>query len=323
MKAVVYRKYGSPDVLQVEEIEKPSPKDDEVLIRIRATTVTKGDCELRSPKIPNGIWFIARIFLGLIKPRNKVLGAYLAGVIEAVGANVTLFKQGDSVFAYSGARFGAYAEYICLPEGKVAIKPANMTFEEASAVPLALDPVHFLRKAGIRKSDKVLVNGAAGSMGIFAVQLAKHYGAEVTGVDSGEKLEMVLSLGADRVIDYTEKNFSEDGEVYDVIFDVICKGMFSRSIGALKPNGRYLLVNPAGLFQMLRGLWVSRVSSKKVILEFAGYKVEDLILLRDLIEAGKMRSIIESVYPPEQAADAHRYIEAGHKQGNIVITFEV
>ena len=321
MKAMVYRRYGPPDVLRLEELEKPVPKDNEVLIRIHATTVAKGDCEMRSPKIPNMIWFMVRIILfGLIKPKNKVLGGYLAGEVEAVGTDVTLFKPGDPVFACSGIHLSAYAEYICLPEGEVAIKPTNMTFEEASAVPLGMDPLHFLRKAHIQKSDKVLVNGASGSMGIFAIQLAKHFGAEVTAVDSGKKLEMARSLGADHVIDYTQKDFSADGETYDVIFDVICKRMFSRSIRALKPNGRYLLVNPGGLFQMLRGMWISRVSSKKVILEFASYTVEDLIFLRDLIEAGEMRSIIEKCYPLEQVADAHRYIEAGHKQGNIVIT---
>jgi len=323
MKAIVYTKYGSPDVLQLKEIEKPTPEDNEVLIRIYATTVTAGDCEMRSPKIPNLIWLIVRIYFGLIRPRKQILGAYLAGEIEAVGKDVKLFRKGEQVFASTGARFGAHAEYICLPEdGVVAIKPANMTYEEAAAVPIGLDALHYLRKGNIQSGQKVLINGACGSIGTIAVQLAKYFGAEVTGVDSTEKLDMLRSIGADHVIDYTQEDFAKSDETYDVILDMVCKSSFSRSVRSLKQNGRYLLANPAGLSQMVRGLWTSMISSKKVIFEFASYKTEDLIFLKELIEAGKIKPVIDRRYLLEQTAQAHRYVETGRKNGNVVITVE-
>ena len=319
MKAIVYTKYGPPDVLQLKEVAKSTPKDDEVLIKIHAATVTKGDCELRSPKIPNLIWLVVRIYFGLTRPRKNILGGYLAGEVEAAGKDVKLFSKGHQVFACTGARFGAYAEYICLPEGEVAIKPANMSYEESAAVPLGIDALHFLRKGKIQSGERVLVNGAGGSIGTFAVQLAKYFGAEVTGVDSTEKLDMLRSIGADHVIDYTQEDFTKSG-TYDVIFDVVCKSSFSRCVRSLKQNGRYLLVNPGGLSQMVRGLWTSMTSSKKVIFEFASYKTEDLIFLKELIEAGKMKSVIDRRYPLEQTAEAHRYVEKGHKKGNVVVT---
>jgi len=322
MKAIVYTEYGPPDVLQLKEVETPTPKDNEVLIKVHAATVTKGDCELRSPKIPNLIWLFVRIYFGLIKPRKKILGGYLAGEIEAAGKDVNLFRKGDQVFACTGARFGAYAEYICLP-GKcaMAIKPTNMTFEEAAAVPIGLDALHFLRIAKIQKGERVLVNGAGGSIGTIAVQLAKHYGAEVTGVDSTEKLGMLRSIGTDHVIDYTQEDFTKSG-TYDVVFDLVCKSSFSRSVRSLKENGRYLLVNPGGLSQMVRGLWTSMISSKKVISEFASVKAEDLIFLKELIESGEIKSVIDRCYPLEQMAEAHRYVEKGQKIGNVVITLD-
>jgi len=323
MKAIVYTKYGPPDVLQLKEVQKPTPKDNEVLIKVHATTVTKGDCEIRSPKIPNLIWLIVRIYFGLIKPRKKILGAYLAGEIESIGKDVKRFKKGYQVFASSGAGFGAYAEYICLPEeGTLAIKPANMTYEQAAAVPMGLDALHYLRKGNIQSGQKVLINGAGGSIGTFAVQLAKYFGAKVTGVDSTKKLDMLRSIGADQVIDYTQEDFSKSGETYDAILDVVGKSSFSRSVRSLKQNGRYLLANPGGLSQMVRGLWTSLTSSKKVICEFASYKTEDLIFLKELIEAGKIKSVIDRRYPLEQTAEAHRYVEKGHKKGNVVITLE-
>ena len=323
MKAIVYTKYGPPDVLQLKEVEKPTPKDNEVLIRVHAATVTAGDCEIRSFKIgvwPIIFWLPLRIYMGFIRPRIKILGQELAGEIESVGKDVKLFRKGDQVFATTGIGFGAYAEYKCLPEdGAMAIKPANMTYEEAAAVPTGgLNALHFLRKGNIQNGEKVLINGAAGNIGTFAVQLAKYFGAEVTGVDSTEKLDMLRSIGADQVIDYTQEDFTKSGETCDVIFDVVGKSSFSRSVRSLNQNGRYLLANPR-LLQMVRGLWTSMTSSKKVIFEFASDKSEDLIFLKELIEAGKIKSVIDRRYPLEQTAEAHRYVEKGHKKGNVVL----
>jgi len=321
MKAIVCTKYGPPDVLQLKEVEKPTPKDNEVLIKVYATTVTAGDCELRSSKIPILFWLFARIMFGLIRPR-KTLGMELAGEIESVGKDVKHFRKGDQVFGSTGFRLGAYAEYICLPSTYVmAIKPANMTYEEASAVPMGLDALHFLRKGNIQSGQKVLINGAGGSIGTFAVQLAKYFGAEVTGVDSTRKLDMLRSIGADQVIDYTQEDFTKSGQTYDVIFDVVGKSSFSRSIRSLKKKGIYLLANP-GISQMVRGLWTSMTSGKKVITKLASYRTEDLIFLKELIEEGKIKSVIDRRYPLEQIAEAHRYVEKGQKTGNVVITVE-
>jgi NADPH:quinone reductase-like Zn-dependent oxidoreductase len=329
MKAIVWTKYGPPDVLQLKEVEKPTPKEDEVLIRIYATTAYAGDCELRSLKFPLLMSLSMRIYNGLSKPtRITILGQELAGEIESVGKNVKLFKEGDQVFAHTGFGMGAYAEYICLPEkpegikGLLASKPANMTYEEAAAVPTGgLEALHYLRKGNIRSGQKVLINGAGGSIGTFAVQLAKYYGAEVTGVDSTGKLDMLRSIGADHVIDYTQEDFTQSGETYDVIFDVVGKSPFSGSISSLKENGRYLLANP-GRSQRAQGRRTSRGSSKKVIFGNVSYKPEDLITLKELIEAGKIKSVIDRRYPLEQIAEAHRYVEKGGKKGHVVITVE-
>jgi NADPH:quinone reductase-like Zn-dependent oxidoreductase len=322
MKAIVWTKYGPPEVLQLKEVEKPSPKDNEVLIRIEATTVTAGDCELRSFKLPILFWIILRLYMGLRKPRRtRILGMELAGEIEAVGKDVKHFSKGDQVFAASGFRFGAYAEYLCLPSTAVmALKPATMTYEEAAAVPVGgLEALYFLRKGNIQSGQKVLINGAGGSIGSFAVQLAKSFAAEVTGVDSTAKLDMLRSIGADHVIDYTQEDFTQNGQTYDVIFDVVGKSPFSRSIKSLKPNGRYLLAN-AGLLQMVRGRWISRVSRKKVMLGASTNKTEDLVFLKALIEAGTIKSVIDRRYPLEQIVEAHRYVDTGQKMGNVVIT---
>lgn len=321
MKAVVYREYGPPEVLQYTEVEKPTPKDDEVLIRIGAATLNTGDCEMRRPEISNGIWFILRLFFGFRKPRKQILGAYLAGEIEAVGKDVEHLQAGDQVFAASGIRFGAYAEYICLPSTyPIATKPANMTYEEAATVPLGgIHALHYLRKAKVQNGESVLINGAGGSFGTFAVQLAKLMGAEVTAVDSTEKLDMLRALGADHVIDYTRDDFTENGETYDVIFNVVAKSSYSRSVRSLNKGGRYLLTNPAGILQMFRAVWTSATSDKKVIVQFGDEKVEDLAYLRKLIEAGKLRSVIDRIYPLEQAAEAHRYAETDRKKGNVVL----
>ena len=325
MKAILWTEYGPPDVLKLKEVEKPTPRDNEVLIRIYATTVTAGDCELRSLKLPIYFRLPLRMYVGLRRPkRMAILGQELAGEIESAGKDVKLFRKGDQVFAATGIGLGAYAEYICLPEksedGVMATKPANLTYEEAAAVPSGgLEALHFLRKGNIQSGQKVLINGAGGSIGTSAVQLAKYFGAEVTGVDSTGKLDMLRSIGADQVIDYTQEDFTKSGETYDVIFDVAGKGSFSGSMRSLKQDGRYLLAY-AGLTQMVRGLWTSMTSSKRVVFGTASRKTEDLVFIRELIEAGKMQPVIDRRYPLEQTAAAHRYVETGQKKGNVVIT---
>jgi 2-desacetyl-2-hydroxyethyl bacteriochlorophyllide A dehydrogenase len=322
MKAIIWTKYGAPDVLQLKEIEKPTPKDNEVLIRVCAATVTAGDCEARAFKFSMMFWLPLRIMLGIIRPRIQILGQELAGEIEAVGKDVKRFKEGDHVFAATGPGFGGYAEYRCLPEKyAIAIKPNNMTFEEATTVPIGIDSLHFIRKGKIQSGEKVLINGAGGSIGTFAVQLAKYFGAEVTAVDSTAKLEMLRSIGADYVIDYTKEDFTRRGEAYDVIFDVVGGSSFSRCVKSLNKNGRYLLANPR-LLLMVRGLWTSLTSSKKVKTGLASYKAEDLVFLKELIESGKLKTVIDRQYPLEETAEAHRYVETGQKKGNVVITVE-
>ena len=327
MKAIVWTNYGPPDVLQLKEVEKPTPKEDEVLIRIIATTVTAGDCEQRSLKLP--IWYRLpmRAYVGFKRPeRITILGMDLAGEIEAAGKDVKRFKNGDQVFGSSGLGFGANAEYICLPEepeeGALAIKPANMTYEQAAAVPVGgLEALCFLRQGNVHSGQKVLINGAGGTIGTFAVQLARYFEAEVTGVDSTGKLDMLRSIGADQVIDFTQEDFTTGGEIYDFILDVVGKSSFSGSVRSLKQNGRYLIANP-GLSQMVRGRWTSMTSSKKVIFGAAYPKTEDLIYLKELIEAGKIKSVIDRRYPLEQIPEAHRYVETGGKKGHVVITVE-
>ena len=324
MRAIVWTRYGPPEVLQLQEVVKPTPKNDDLLIKIHATTVSAGDCELRSLKFSIWLRLLMRILMGLTKPRRKVLGQELAGEVEAVGKDVILFKKGDQVFGTTGFGFGAYAEYICLPEksrGKaLAIKPSNMTYEEAAAVPTGgLEALHYLRKAGSLSGRRILINGAGGGMGTFAVQLAKYFGAEVTGVDSTGKLDLLHSIGADRVIDYTQEDFTKRGETYDVIFDVVGKSSFSDSVAALSEDGRYLLGNPR-LSTMVRGLWTSTKGGKKVIFGASSQKTEDLVFLRQLIEAGRIRSVIDRRFPLERIPEAHRYVEAGLARGKVVIT---
>ena len=321
MKAAVCTRYGPPEVLQLRELRKPTPKDDEVLVRVHAATVTAGDCELRSLKLPLSWQLIARIGFGFRGPRKKILGQELAGEIESVGKAVRLFKKGDQVFAFTGLRLGAWAEYNCLPEnGWMAIKPANMTYEEAAAVPAGgLHALHCLRKGNIESGQKVLIYGAGGTVGTVAVQLAKSFGAEVTAVDNTRKLDMLRSIGADKVIDYTKADFTKSGETYDVIFDVVGKSSFSGCIRSLKEKGFYLLGNP-GLSQLVRRPLTSMRSSKKVMGGTVSYRSEDLIFLKELIEAGKLRSAIDRRYPLEEIAEAHRYVDTGQKKGNVVIT---
>jgi NADPH:quinone reductase-like Zn-dependent oxidoreductase len=326
MKAIIWTKYGPPDVLQLKELEKPTPKDNEVLVKIHATTVTAGDCEQRSLQLPFWHALPMRAYIGLKRPmRIIILGMELAGEIETVGKDVKRFKEGDQVFASTGfVGMGACLEYKCLPEepegGALALKPANMTYEEAAAVPIGgHEALCFLRQGNIQRGDKVLINGAGGTIGTFAVQLAKYYGAEVTGVESTKKLDMLRSIGADHIIDYTKEDFTKNGETYDFILDIVGKSSFSSSIRSLNRNGRYLIADP-GPSQIIRGRWTSRTSSKKVIFGAAHPKTEDLIFLKELIEAGKIKSVIDRSYPLEQTNEAHRYVEQGHKKGHVVIT---
>jgi NADPH:quinone reductase-like Zn-dependent oxidoreductase len=331
MKAIVFTEYGSPDVLQLKEVAKPTPKDNEILVRVHATPVNYGDLTARnfanlSPSefnMPTPLWLPARMSFGWNKPKINILGSELAGEVEAVGKKVKKFKPGDQVFAYTSMNMGANAEYLCLPEaGIVALKPANLTYEEASTLPYgAIMALSLLRKVNIRPGQKVLINGASGGIGSMAVQVAKHFGTEVTGVCGTPRLEYVKSLGADKVIDYTKDDFTRNGETYDLIFDILGRSSFSRLKRSLKPNGIYLLASykMKQLFQMFR---TSMFGGQKVICAMASEKSEDLVFIKELVEAGKIKTIIDKCYPLEQAAEAHRYVESGLKKGPVVITLE-
>jgi len=326
MKAIVCTKYGPPEVLQLKEVEKPKPKDNEVLIKIHAATVTMGDCELRRLQFPSLLKFLMRPVIGFRGPRKKysILGQELAGEIEAVGDEVTLFKKGDPVFASTGFHFGGYAEYVCLPEdGTVVIKSDNITYDEAAAIPTGgLEAIHFLREADIQKGQTILIRGASGSIGTFAIQLAKHYGAEVTGVGNPKSLEVMKSIGADKVIDYTKEDFTKSGETYDIIFDVIGKSSFSSYVSSLNKNGIYLIANPK-MSLINREKRAAKKSDIKYIsgnMDKTKERIEQLNLLKELIEEGKLKSVIDRRYPLEQTAEAHEYVEKGEKTGNVVIT---
>ena len=318
MKAIVCTKYGSPDVLQLKDVEKPTPKDNEILIRIYGTTVTAGDCEIRGLKFSFWMRLLMRFGFGLIKPRKKILGQELAGEIESVGKDVKLFSEGDQVFASTAFKFGTYAEYICLPSTYIiAKKPTNMTYEEAAAVITGgFNALWYLRKGNIQNGQKVLIRGASGTIGTYAIQLAKYYGAEVTGVGNPQSLEMMKSLGADKVIDYTKDDFTKSGEIYDVIFDVIGKSSLSNFTKSLKENGIYLLANTGA--RKVRKLLKS--GQNLILGRQLTYKIEDLVFLRELIEAGKLKTAIGKRYSLEQIPDAHRYVEKGGKIGNVIIT---
>jgi len=326
MKAIVYTKYGPPEVLKIEEVDKPVPEDNEVLIKIHATAVTSEDCTFRK-----GDQFKARLFvpgLGLIRPKKHILGMYLAGEIEAAGKDVKRFKEGDSVYG-NAPRWGANAEYICLPEDEaLAMKPATITYEEAAAVcGGVLTALPFIRDKGhIQSGQKVLIYGASGSVGTSAVLLARYFGGEVTGVCSTANLELVKSLGADKVIDYTKEDFTKSGKTYDIIFDAVGKSSFSRCKSSLKQRGIYLTTVPT-LALLLQMLWTSKIGSKRAMIAFTGLrppseKTKDLVFLRELIESGKFKAVIDRTYPFEKMAEAHRYVDQGHKKGNVVITLE-
>ena len=317
MKAIIYSKYGSPDVLQLKEVGKPIPKNNEVLIKIYATSVTSGDCRMRKADP-----FMVRFFNGFTRPTKiTILGNELAGEIEAVGKDVKLFALGDQVFGQAGLSLGANAEYICLSEdGTLTLKPANITYEEAATIPFGGNTaLHFLRKGNIRSGQKVLIYGASGSLGTAAIQLAKNFGVEVTGVCSTANLELVKSLGADKVIDYTKEDFTKNDQTYDIIFDTIGKSPFSGSVKSLKQKGIYLRAVHITVPSIVRGLWTSITSSKKVIGGVATERKENLVFLKELIEEGKLKPVVDKRYPFEQIAEAHRYVDKGHKKGNVSI----
>jgi NADPH:quinone reductase-like Zn-dependent oxidoreductase len=322
VKAAVYERFGPPDVVAIRTVEKPTLKDNEVLIRIRATTVSSGDWRARSLDVPFGFRLLARLMLGPFRPRQPILGSELAGDIEAVGGNVRKFKAGDAVFAHAGTGLGCHAECRTMPEdGAVALKPANLSYEEAAALcfggTTALD---FLRDKGkVRPGEKVLVVGAAGAVGSAAVQLAKHFGAEVTGVCSTANLELVRSIGADKVIDYTNEDFTRNGETYDVILVTAGTTSFSRCKGSLSEHGRLLMV-AAGLTDMVRIPWAAMTGSKRVFAGPAAERVEDVHFLKQLAEAGAFRPVIDRRYPLERIVAAHAYVDAGHKRGSVVVT---
>lgn len=320
MKAAVYRTYGSPDVVEIETVEKPAPKDDDVLIRIRAATVTTGDWRARSLTTPAGFGPIARLVFGIFRPRRPILGSELAGEIEAVGKNVTKFKIGDEVVAYPGIGLGCHAEYRTMPQdGRIVQKPANLRFDEAAAMCFAgVTALYFLRdRTQIRSGEKVLVVGASGALGSAAVQLAKHFGAEVTGVCSGANVELVKSIGADRAIDYTREDFARSGETYDIIFDATGTASFQNCGHALRPGGRLLLV-AASLWQLLDAVW-PKPDGKKVLAGPAKETVEHLLVLKELAEAGKFKPVIDRAYPLDQIVAAHARVDSGRKRGSVVV----
>lgn len=316
MKAAIYTNYGPPEVLQYKEIEKPVPKDNEVLIKVHATTVTKADCAMREANS-----FMSRLFLGLKKPRRKILGVELAGEIELAGKHVKRFKKGDQVYGFTGFNLGAYAEYSCMPEkASLVLKPSSISYHEAVALTDGpTTALFFLRdKANIQRGQKVLIIGASGSIGTSAVQLAKYFGAEVTGVCSTTNLELVKSLGADKVIDYTREDFTKNGETYDIIFDTVNKSSFSYCKGSLKKNG-YYLVTVGGLISYIQTLWSSMRKGKKFMYGMSIEKKKALIFINELIEKGEIKAVIDRYYPLEQIIEAHKYVDKGHKKGNVII----
>jgi 2-desacetyl-2-hydroxyethyl bacteriochlorophyllide A dehydrogenase len=315
MKAITYQQYGSPEVLQLKDVEKPMPKNNEILLKIKATAVNSGDIRLRKADP-----FAVRFLFGLMKPKINILGSVFSGEVESIGKDVTLFKVGDQVFGHTDMRFGAYAEYICLPEdGSLALKPANISHNEAAVIPFGgVTALHFIKKAAIKPGQKVLVVGASGAVGSAAVQLAKSYGANVTAVCSTANIALVKSLGADKVIDYTKEDFTQNGETYDVIFDAVNTISVSRSIKSLNKNG-IMILSAAEMPEMLQGLWISKTSNKKVLTGVISHKAADIVFLKELIEAGKFKPVIDRTYPLTQMAEAHAYVEKGHKKGNIII----
>jgi NADPH:quinone reductase-like Zn-dependent oxidoreductase len=329
MKAIIWTKYGSPDGLQLKEVDKPIPKDNEVLIKIHAATAATPDSEFRRLNLPSLYVIPLRLYIGFIKPtRITILGTEFAGEVESIGKDVTGYKAGDQIYGYTGLKMGTYAEYICLSDGSsifagvFAKKPINLSYEEAATVPFGgLEALHSMKTANIQPGDKVLIVGAGGSIGTYSIQFAKLYGAEVTGVDHTVKLDMMRSIGADHVIDYIKEDYTKNGKMYDVIMDTIGKSPFRGSVRSLNENGVYLNASP-NLFDKIWMGWALRNSNKKVMTWTGGYSTKNLLALKELIEEGKIKPVIDRRYPLEQIVEAHRYVDTGLKKGNVVITFE-
>ena len=322
MKAIVYEKYGSPEVLRVSEVAKPEPKADEILIRVRAVEATKSDCEMRSFKFAvQWFWLPLRFALGLIKPKNQILGGYFSGEVAAVGDNVSRFTVGDEVFGSSKLRLGAYGDYLCLPaDYTIVTKPANMAHEQAAAVPLGgLNALHYLRRAAIKPGDRVLINGAGGSIGTFAVQIAKAMGAEVTAVDSAIKADMLRRIGADHFYDYERENFIKNGKHYDVIFNMVAGCPYADFVHSLTEGGRYLMANPR-LSDMLKSVLTTRFSKKTTIFAFAAETEEELLTLRDMIEAETIAATVDKIFTRDNAVEAHHMVETEQRLGTVVIS---
>ena len=324
MKAIVYREYGSPEVLRVEELETPVPKDDEVLIKVHSAEVTKGDCEMRSFNFAvNWFWLPLRIGFGIFKPRKQILGGYFSGEIESIGKDVSNFTVGEHVFGSSSFRLGAYGEYLCLPENYTIVKkPDNISHEEAAAVPLGgLNALHFMRKANIKTGEKVLINGAGGSIGTFGIQIAKNMGAEVTAVDSLIKKDILQNIGADHFINYETEDVIGQGKTYDVIFNMVANSRYADMVKLLNPKGRYLMGNPK-LIDMLRSVMTTKFTDKNAMFAFAGEKLDELVTLKNLIEDGKIRPVVDKIVSINQISEAHRRVETENRLGIVVLSFD-
>ena len=315
MKAAIYTQYGSPEVLQIKEVTEPTPKHNEIILRVKATAVNSGDWRLRKADP-----FAVRFIFGLIRPKINILGSVFSGEVASVGEDVKHFKVGDAVFGHTDMSLGAYAEYICLPEaGSLALKPVNISHKEAAVIPFGgVTALHFIKKATIQPGQKVLIVGASGAVGSAAIQLAKSFGATVTGVCSTSNIDWVKSIGADKVIDYTKEDFTQNDEIYDLIFDAVNTTSVARTLKSLTKNG-IMILSAAGMSEMLQGLWFSMTSNRKVMTGVISHEAADIILLKELIEAGKYKPIIDRTYPLEQIAEAHAYVEKGHKKGNVAI----
>lgn len=320
MKAIIHSIYGDPSGLELKEIKKPVPKPEEICVKLYAATVTAGDCEIRRFDIHPLFWLPLRLILGILKPRNKILGGEFSGIVDSIGEEVTTFKKGDPVFAATLFRLGAYAEYACLPQSyPIYPKPGNLSFPEAATLPTGgINGLHFLKKGNVSKGDRLLIIGAGGSIGTYALQIAKSMGAEVTAVDRNEKLEMLQRIGADHVIDYRKEDFTQNGKSYDVIIDVAGKSSYSGCLKSLNNGGRYVLGNPS-MTGMFRALWTSLTSDKKVFFEFAPYKKEYFEQLIQYTKDDIIKPVVDKKYSLEQIPQAHRYVETGMKSGNVII----